>query len=274
MTEAKRPQITMQFEEVTPSVARQWLDRLADNQRKQKPSVIERYARDMRNGTFLTTGDPIRFDWNGRLIDGQQRLNAIIISGVPVMLLVVRGVDPEAMVVIDIGAQRTFADSLKITGTLRTSHVGAIVRRVIGWERGNYTGNTSSAELTPTRPELMAFYRDHMAAFDAAAHRGKDVANQKLGNATASGTAFYLFARLDVDAAHTFVERVIQGTNLHYGDPALTLSRKLARREWNTPEQLAGWIRAWNAFRIDATLTKIPLTARGELTNQNFPQPK
>jgi hypothetical protein len=193
-------------------------------------------------------------------------------SGVTVSFLVVRGLDPEAMVVMDTGTPRTFADTLKIAHTARTSQVGAVVRRVWTWKRGNYMGK--GGQVQPTRTELMQAYRAEMSAFDTAAQRGKDVANQKLGNGTAAGTAFYLFSEIDRDAAHSFVDAVLSGANLTSDHPALTLSRKLARREWDTSEQLAGWIRAWNAYRVDATLSVIVLVSRGELTNANFPQPK
>lgn len=274
MTEALRRPLSVRTEIVTPSIARQWLDRLHENQRKRKPSVIERYARDMRAGKWHDTGEAIKFDSKGDLVDGQQRLNAVVVSGVTVSFLVVDGLDSEAMIVMDSGTPRTFADSLKITHTMRTSQVGSVVRRVFGFSRGNYTGQMSSVYVNPTRSELMDFYKQFMGEFDTAAQRGKDVANQKLGNGTSAGTAFFLFARLDEDGAHSFFERVLSGVNLGFGDPALTLSRRLAQRQWATAEQLAGWIRGWNAYREDKSLERILLSKSGPLTNQNFPLPK
>ncbi len=272
MTEALRRQITITQELVTPSIARQWLDRNAEHNRNRKPNVIERYARDMKQGRWHDTGDPIRFDANGVLIDGQQRLNAVRESGASVLMTVARGLDPEAMIVIDTGTPRTFADTLKIEHSQNGSQVGSIVRRVLTWKAGNFMGK--GGNIQPTRVELPTFYRNHMPALDTATQRGKDIVRQRLGNGTSAGTAFYLFAEIDKGMAHSFVDMVLTGANLPAGHPALTLSRRLAQRDWNTSEQLAGWIRCWNAFRTDRTMDKIQLTNSGPLTNANFPQPK
>lgn len=273
MSEALRKPITVRTELVTPSIARRWLERNAEHNRNKKPAVIERYARDMKAGKWHATGETIQFDYSGVLIDGQQRLYAVIEAGVPVSFLVAEGLDPDAMVVIDSGTPRTFADSLRITHAHRTSAVGAVVRRVLLFSQKNYIGKGS--QIQPTRTELMDFYRLYADEFDTAAARGKDAANQKLGNATAAGTAFFLFARIKggYGTAHDFFDMVLTGANLELGHPALTLSRKLARKEWDTSEQLAGWVRAWNAYREDRTLDVIIL-AKGALTNANFPLPK
>lgn len=272
MSEALRKPISVRTELVTPSIARRWLERNAEHNRNKKPSVIERYARDMKAGKWHATGETIQFDYNGVLIDGQQRLHAVIEASVPVSFLVAEGLDPDAMVVIDSGTPRTFADSLKITHAKHTPAVGAVVRRVLTFSQKNYMGK--GAVVQPTRTELMDFYKLFMDEFDTAAQRGKDAANQKLGNATAAGTGFFLFARIEKNRAHDFFDMVLTGANLPSGHPALTLSRRLAQRQWTTSEQLAGWIRAWNAYREDRTMDKIMLTNSGPLTNANFPLPK
>jgi hypothetical protein len=272
MSEAPRKPFSVRVQVVTPSMARRWLELDAEHNRNRKPTVITRYARDMKANKWPLTGEAIQFDYNGTLIDGKQRLNAVIEAGVPVTFLVAEGVDPDAMVVIDSGTPRTFADALSITHAKNKPAVGAIVRRVLTFSQRNYMGK--GASIQPTRTELMDFYHEFMEEFDTAAARGKDAANQKLGNATSAGTAFFLFARLEKDKAHAFFDMVLSGANLKLGHPALTLSRRLAQRQWGTSEQLAGWIRAWNAYRADRTLDNIQLTRKGDLTNANFPLPK
>ena len=48
----------------------------------------------MQNGEWKLNGKSICFDWNGRLLNGQHRLSAVVRSGVPLTTLVVRGLDP------------------------------------------------------------------------------------------------------------------------------------------------------------------------------------
>jgi hypothetical protein len=67
---------------VTPETATAWLE---DNfQTPPKPGKILQYARQIREGTFPETDiQPIRFNRNGLLHDGQHRLFAVALFGVP-----------------------------------------------------------------------------------------------------------------------------------------------------------------------------------------------
>lgn len=67
---------------ITPEVANRMLDRNTGN-RSIRASVARRYAEEMKRGSWRETGDPIRVSVNGNLIDGQHRLHAITLSGVP-----------------------------------------------------------------------------------------------------------------------------------------------------------------------------------------------
>jgi hypothetical protein len=55
---------------------------------------VDRYAEEMRLGVWALNGKSLIFDSNGRLLNGQHRLTACAQSGVPLVTLVVRGVNP------------------------------------------------------------------------------------------------------------------------------------------------------------------------------------
>lgn len=63
--------------EITPELARQLLSNNKIN-RKIKPTIVERYAEQMEAGEWKFTGDTIKVDGEGMLLDGQHRLLAII----------------------------------------------------------------------------------------------------------------------------------------------------------------------------------------------------
>src|SRR5690349_4386463 len=107
--------LTAVFENVTPEVAERWLRK---NSRNRPMSNVEvgQHVRDMRAGNWLQTGQTVGFDWNDNLTNGQHRLQAIVLSGVPQVLLVVRGLDPRAQDVTDIGKKRSIADALHLEG--------------------------------------------------------------------------------------------------------------------------------------------------------------
>src|SRR5690606_37222008 len=100
---------------VTPELASEWLTANKGN-RTQRPKVIAAYSRDMTAGEWLFTGEAIKFDWNDRLIDGQHRLEAVLLAGASVRMLVIRYLDPRVQYVLDTAAKRTAGDALRFAG--------------------------------------------------------------------------------------------------------------------------------------------------------------
>lgn len=107
--------VTYEVVQVTPELAAQWLALNVHN-RSLRERVVARYADDMKAGRWPFTGAPIKFDWDGNLQDGQHRLAAQVRSGATVEHLVIRGVDPAAQDVTDVGPSRTLGDALKLKG--------------------------------------------------------------------------------------------------------------------------------------------------------------
>jgi hypothetical protein len=100
---------------VSPALAARWLERNESN-RTVREGRVNALAEAMRRGEFVVTGDTIKFAPDGRLLDGQHRLWAVLESGVTVQMLVAYNIAPEAQVVMDTGAARKFADTLKWKG--------------------------------------------------------------------------------------------------------------------------------------------------------------
>ena len=103
-------------ETITPEIAAQYLSRNAKNRSIRKQEV-EAYVREIKRGTFALTHQGIAFDERGYLIDGQHRLMAIATAGIPVQMVVSRGVVPTALTVIDRGASRTIRDVVTLNST-------------------------------------------------------------------------------------------------------------------------------------------------------------
>lgn len=99
--------------EITPDIARQWLEKNIVNRRLDNFRVRQ-YAIDMKNGAWELNGESIKFDKDGKLVDGQHRLNGIIKANVPIVSLVV--FDLSNVALLDRGRSRSEADSLVIGG--------------------------------------------------------------------------------------------------------------------------------------------------------------
>jgi hypothetical protein len=89
-------------ETITPKKAMEWLKRNIHN-RPLSQHHVRKLASAMKAGAWRMNGDTIRFNANGDLADGQHRLNACILSGLPFEAYVVRGLTVEAFDTIDNG---------------------------------------------------------------------------------------------------------------------------------------------------------------------------
>jgi len=101
---------------ITPDQAIKWLEQANTNNRKLSQKHVDRLARDMAEGKWKLTHEGIAFGPDGTLLDGQHRLWAICMSGVPVEMFVWRDVDPQSMMAINSGKSRSLADILNIAG--------------------------------------------------------------------------------------------------------------------------------------------------------------
>lgn len=120
-----------QWIDVTPALAKRWLDNNVRN-RRVREDVVNAYARDMVNGRWVYTHQGIAFNDRDELIDGQHRLHAVILSGLAAVRMMVtfglpsqiEGQEMTTMDAVDRGATRSVADQLKIQHGLK--HGGVI----------------------------------------------------------------------------------------------------------------------------------------------------
>jgi hypothetical protein len=130
--------MTIKIELITSERAAQILRDANIDNRKLKPWKVEAIARDMRAGVFILTHQGIAFDVDGRLLDGQHRLAAIVLAGKPCSLLVtknlprttrVRGLELPTWDVIDKVTPRRDGESLtRRTGVKNGNKLAAVLR--------------------------------------------------------------------------------------------------------------------------------------------------
>jgi hypothetical protein len=273
------------WEIVTPEIAAQWLEaNLAeDHNRPLRANRAEGFARDMLAGEWHENGESIKFDTAGRLIDGQHRLAAIVKAGLPVPLLVVRDVAPEAMQTIDMGVARKYSDYLKMEGVRDPAAMAAMERRLYLWNKHGIKLSRGVKDKNPTIKELQNYRPNYGQLLSYALDRAKDVRKRlpKVSAATL-GTAYVLFAAIDVEAADTFFDRLMTGASLEHRHPILTLRERLldtsnqfAQRRTTEDEKLALIVRGWNLWRDGSMTAQIYITIGNKpLTDETFPEPK
>ena len=106
--------IKTSLEQITPAIAEKYLAKNFKGNRPLRPASIRDYANKMRAGEWVPTHQGIAFDQDGFLIDGQNRLSAVLMSGVTVTMMVTQGLPTDAFKAFDIGAKRKMADILRV----------------------------------------------------------------------------------------------------------------------------------------------------------------
>lgn len=261
---------------ITPDVAAVWLERNTHN-RRLRVSHAARMAADMRAGKWAQTGQVnVTFSRTGVLLDGQHTLSAVVSSGLPLLAVVVTGVDDDAQSFIDTGVPRQFKDALALQGVMQASHVASIARQLYTYDNTASRASNSNSKIAPTVAQLQDLVDETPQIGEAvrAAVRLYDGIGRVVP-VSLGGLVWILFGRLDANARDEFFEKFITGLGLDVEtDPVYVLRRQLTRPMQayeRTPSQrlkLAWTIKAWNAYRNQRPVSRLSFTPR-----EAFPVP-
>lgn len=110
--------LEMTVEKINPKKAKEYLKKNINNPRGNNSlhrAHVKRLADDMKAGLWQLNAEPIVFDEDGFLKDGQHRLAAIIQSGATIETVVIRGVGRDVDIYDD-NLKRTLNQMLKAKG--------------------------------------------------------------------------------------------------------------------------------------------------------------
>jgi hypothetical protein len=244
--------------EITPRLARQWLDQNKGN-RPRKTRAIDAYARDMAAGKWLVTGESIKFGTDGSLKDGQNRLHAVILSGVSIKSWVMFGLDPRVQDVMDAGVKRSNGDQLTIRGVTNANAVSTIAAAWTGWADRRWPSAVSAVSSPVlTHSETIQFVDDHPEVTTASTLA---VTTSKVLRLPAGviGAAWMILAGINEEDATNFFRKIREGEFAGKGDPLVTLTRRaqLDRDQGRASRPGPSFyliFRTWNAWRDGESL--------------------
>lgn len=229
--------------------------------RRLSQSVVNRYAQDMLNGLWRhPTGDPIIWDSEGKLQQGQHRLAAVVQSGVAIEFLVITGANPGDFQVLDQGKKRSAADVLGMSGFSNTTNVAAVARISIMLEHHRDKPWANLPDVTQQR--VVEFAKAHRETLEWANAEGRHARRSALiPEIQFSAVAFYVANNSPaVNDWETFSTRVRSGEMLREGDPEHSLRRWAVNRNLRlsgtTSSQTAVAVitKAWNAFVLGKSI--------------------
>lgn len=284
---------------ITPEYAQQLLDNNHGN-RKVVRIYVDALAREMAEGRWKENGETIIVSNTGRLIDGQNRLMAIVQSGVSIWALIVFGVsdDHQVRATVDQGKARTVANIMQISGV----DVHPVAERIA----------SLLAALSPDQPVRMArttkaeFLADHLDEITPWVEWSERIArlspiteksrrrNRSIG-ASAVGTLAVHMVRsgADIEVFQEFIEGAVQDLSLQslrgLSQNRLTILQLLNRRLRNGSmlgrpyggsmlypvlSEMAVYIRTYNRYLLDDKVEQIKATPGDDLRYLvDLPQP-
>lgn len=237
-------------ETVTPDMAAEWLVGNTHN-RSMKDKAVAKYATDIKAGLWDLNGESIKFNGDGRLLDGQNRLRAVIDAGVSIVTVVVRGIDARAQETMDVGVSRRLSDVLKLRGEV--SNIDLAAGLVAYWR---FTQDPTDSSFTggPSIHEALALLEHHPALRESV--RAAELTRKTIGLRGSIGIAMhYITTSIDAGDAEAFWERLVSGAELESDDPILQLrnamlgDRKQHGQRMSRAKAWALTAKAWNAYR-------------------------
>jgi len=252
--------------EITPAQATEWLETRGSN-RKIMQAVVDAYVAEMKAGRWVFNGAPIQFDEEGKLLNGQHRLWAIIESGTTIEAVVQFGIPRDSQATIDSGMAWKSKDVLFMLGESNTHSLQA----TLAWMNKEESGSLmSSRKLTST--VALEILERHPNI-----RKSVEFANIHRSPLVPSGAAYlhYRLAFINSEKADEFFLRLEDGVGLSKNSPIYRLRERLnkaamAKEKLPAVDQLALTIIAWNYYIEGREIGSLQWRKSGP-TAQEFP---
>jgi hypothetical protein len=210
---------------VTPEQAAEYLKQNTGNFRSIDRSRVARYAKEIKVGQWKLTGDTIKFDTDGMLVDGQHRLIACVESGCSFTTVVAE--DCYGIEYMDRGKPRSVSQWLKHLGIKNATNIAAIAKSVLCHDAGLWK-HKSWGINSYTDSEHIDFVVEHNK-------RLQEVYSMTNGcnvNRTLLGTIFFVGSLNhdspdDSDTLVWYYNALRDGSNLSERDPVLHFRNRI-----------------------------------------------
>ncbi|MFJ9622251.1 hypothetical protein [Streptomyces sp. NPDC101181] len=267
---------TPRLVQVTPGMAEILLSRTVVNRRLDWGQV-DFLADAIIREEWQLTHQGIALDGpldTGFLLDGQHRLNAVIKAGIAVWIYVFEGLPRTAFPVLDTGKRRSGVDTLSSTGEKYLPVLYSTIRHVILFKNmpdSSWSGN--AARIANGR--ILAAYNEDSGMYRDAVAMGREISKHVFASQTGMAVGYFVTTEAaPAVKAESWIDGLTSGANLEVGDPRLALTKvphvkkRGAKRRYTMREQVAIYIKAWNAWVQEEKVEKLNFKK-----TENMPMP-
>lgn len=211
---------------------------------------VESLKTDILAARWHSNGQSIKVSRHPALMDGQHRCTAVVETGIPIEVVLVRGLHDLVFPALDGGIRKTYAQRERAKGAYANERSAAL--KVIA----RIEANDEDANATPNlQVEIAARYPDMEEAVEGSGTAG-------LVAPAVAAALFAILGAIDMTRTREFFGKLASGANLNEGDPVYVLREKLLLTGRSKARDLharhARWlIHAWNAFVEGRPLTRL-----------------
>jgi len=243
---------------VTPEYALKLLEKNTMN-RPCRQAVVDHYAKEMSSGNWMEdTGEAIKFSKEGKLLDGQHRLMAVVKSGKGQNFHFVHGLDESTFHVLDTGAKRSPGDIMNIAGIDSGGAIASIISCHHRLKNGKFhrsaSGHGKSSNLSAT--DLLKIYNQNPTLWKSI-HSRSDFYYRNLSRVierSLLGGLYTLFYHVNPSDADDFMTQLSTGEKI--SNKSISLLRKKLIDAKLSPQltmpvdvKIGLIIKTWNYFR-------------------------
>ncbi len=247
--------------------------------RDPKIETIKKILADINTGDWQFTGQPVIIDEHGNVVDSQNRLISIYLSGIPCWILFVRGVSSDVFYTIDRWAKaRTVQDTLQHMNVQHSRPISAAIRLYFEYENG-FMGNVSAYGYNLDSREGGCFYEKYEKVLQESYRAVGHMKEFSLGSTGTNVFLHYIFSKESQELAGAFMRAMESDViALPPNHPIRMLRTKIdflnksrMKRELKRPKIVAALtIKAWNAI-VKGTELKYLNWGYDRETPENFP---
>lgn len=218
--------------------------------RFQSPTVVQRYARDMREGEWPQALSIIVFDNTGRLADGQHRLAAQVLTDTVQTWIVKREIEVEDRSRIDLNQVRTSADALRFAGEENSALLAATVKIAYAVNLNGFQGSRQAASVAEVERTLGSHPEIRGSVEMASWFNKKRLV--PLAPSVVGAAHWMIMQKNGREEADNFIRRLATLAGEEEGSPVLALASRLgevqrAQTRVHARDLLNAVLKAWNA---------------------------
>lgn len=258
---------------VTPEMAKKYLDKNKGN-RKLTERNTQFFYQQMATGKWMLAADPIKFGEDGRLLDGQHRLKALIKYGKPLEMFIAEGLSDNVFSVLDTGRNRNASDILSIKGYKSFNALSATAKSILMFNAGVYSDhNKTSKDFRASNQMILEFVEKNPRLHEDINYVNAIYRRFRYLGFSRLVMLYFLLSKKNAEKADEFFEKYSTGIDLNQDSPIRILRERFILDSQNKTkltlrDKTAIFIHAWNAYISNKKIERIKLTK-----DYDFPKP-